>query len=184
MFFAIGGDERLPLTRRLYGGPYNKLLSVTGTGIVKLIICYQLIWLVAVCFVGSLELREQLPSWLAPFSLGIHCALMGSVGGTTYCLRAVYLNRAVRGSWNDDWAVWYYVRPLVSTIAGAVSYVALSAGLLVLEASYGPESRPYGFLALAFVAGLNVDRFLAKVEGAAETTWGIRKSRASEQSEE
>ena len=36
-----------------------------------------------------------------------------------------------------------------------------------------------GFYALAFVAGMNVDKFVAKIEDIAQATWGIEKSRAN-----
>ena len=38
-----------------------------------------------------------------------------------------------------------------------------------------------GFLALAFIAGLNVDKFIAKVEDIAQASWGIEKSRAGKE---
>jgi len=36
-----------------------------------------------------------------------------------------------------------------------------------------------GFLALAFIAGLNVDKFITKIEDIAQATWGIEKSRTA-----
>jgi hypothetical protein len=71
----------------------------------------------------------------------------------------------------------------VSLIAGGVSWIFLRAGLLVLDASQQQGSTDVGFLALAFVAGYNVDRFLAKLEQIAEATWGIQKSRSVDASE-
>jgi hypothetical protein len=55
----------------------------------------------------------------------------------------------------------------------------LKAGLLLLEAGQKGDSSQLGFYAFAFVAGLNVDRFVAKIENIAEATWGIEKSRAA-----
>jgi hypothetical protein len=40
-----------------------------------------------------------------------------------------------------------------------------------------------GFYVLAFIAGLNVDKFLSKIEEIAQTTWGIEKSRAARRDE-
>jgi len=65
----------------------------------------------------------------------------------------------------------------VSVLCGAVSYVFLRAGLLVLESSQSSNATHLGFIALAFIAGLNVDKFIAKIEDIAQATWGIEKSR-------
>ncbi|ATZ30282.1 hypothetical protein EC2864350_4874 [Escherichia coli 2864350] len=36
-----------------------------------------------------------------------------------------------------------------------------------------------GFFALAFIAGFNVDKFVAKIEEVAKAVWGIEKTRSS-----
>ena len=146
----------------------------------KLIITYLILVLLALAWLWIIDLRGTLPSWLVPASLVYRCALMGALGGVVYCLRAVYLNRSVRAQWNSNWHVWYVLRPLVSTIVGAVTYVFLSAGLLFLGLSPESSSVSYGYLTLAFIAGLNVDRFLARIEKVAQSTWGIHPSRTSE----
>jgi Kef-type K+ transport system membrane component KefB len=69
---------------------------------------------------------------------------------------------------------------ITSVIAGAFSYLFLKAGLLVLESSSKSDASEIGFFALAFIAGLNVDKFVAKIEEVAKAVWGIDKSRASE----
>jgi len=61
--------------------------------------------------------------------------------------------------------------------------VFLKAGLLILEAGQQSDTTNYGFLALAFIAGLNVDKFLTKIEEIAESIWGIEKSRATQEKE-
>lgn len=151
---------------------------------IKFIVAYLLMALLAVAYLWSIELRGLLPDWLAPYSLAYRCALIGSIGGIVYCLRAVYLNRSVHARWDTDWHVWYFLRPIVSLIIGGVSYVLLSAGLLVLDSSQNQQPMPHGYLALAFVAGLNVDRFLNRVEEMAQSAWGIRPSRTSEAKDE
>ena len=78
-----------------------------------------------------------------------------------------------------DWHVWYFIRPLTSTIAGAISYLFLKAGLLVLESSSNAGSSEMGFFALAFIAGFNVDKFVAKIEEVAKAVWGIEKTRSA-----
>lgn len=115
----------------------------------------------------------------APWQLAIQCSIIGGVGGCLYCLRAVYLNACVRKNWDTAWELWYYLRPFVSTLCGGVSCVFLKAGLLLLEASRASNSSNLGFYAFAFIAGLNVDKFIAKIEEIAQATWGIEKSRTT-----
>ena len=121
----------------------------------------------------------QMPQWWSALGLALECALIGGLGGVVYCLRGVYLNACVQKSWDDEWQPWYYIRPIVSHLCGAISFVFLKAGLLVLEAQPKADTTDLGFLALAFIAGLNVDKFISKIEDLAQATWGIEKSRAA-----
>ncbi len=121
----------------------------------------------------------HMPAWWSALGLVATCALIGGTGGVVYCLRGVYLNACVRKSWDDQWQPWYYIRPIVSHMCGAVSFLFLKAGLLLLEAQLKTQSSEIGFMALAFIAGLNVDKFITKIEDIAQTTWGIEKSRTT-----
>ena len=126
-------------------------------------------------------------NWLATTpdaQLAMRCAFAGGYGGIVYCLRGIYLNASVHKNWDPVWLPWYILRPLVSFVLGGVSFLFIRAGLFVLQAAQVPDSSIVGFLALAFIAGLNVDRFLAKLEDVAQATWGIRPSRTSEPSKE
>lgn len=109
----------------------------------------------------------------------VKCCLFGGIGGCLYCLRAIYLNACVRRNWTMQWAPWYLIRPVVSCISGGAAFVFLKAGLLVLEAAADNQQGGLGFLALAFIAGLNVDKFIGKLEDIAQSVWGIEKSRVS-----
>jgi hypothetical protein len=124
-------------------------------------------------------LSGQLPSWAETFELSILCGLAGGMGGLLYCFRGLYLNYSVKKQWSNQWYPWYIIRPFVSILTGCVSFLFLKAGLLVLEAQTEPTSSNYGFYTLAFIAGLNVDKFISKIEDLAQATWGIEKSRAS-----
>jgi hypothetical protein len=115
--------------------------------------------------------------------IGLTCASIGGLGGCVYCLRGVYLNAAVRNQWGREWYVWYFLRPIVSAGCGAVSYLFLRAGLLVLESGTEPGASELGFYALAFIAGLNVDKFISKLEDVAQSVWGIEKSRVAKGNE-
>lgn len=103
------------------------------------------------------------------------CAAVGALGGCLYCLRAVYLNKSVHKRWDADWHVWYFLRPLTSAISGGASYLLLNAGLILLEAGTKSGATHVGYFALAFVAGLNVDRFVARIEDFGEFRLGNRK---------
>lgn len=145
------------------------------------IIFYLIGWLVvAVCsfFVHKLL---AFPQWYLDNIIFARCASFGLIGGIIYCLRGVYVNYCVKGNWDKNWEVWYYLRPLTSGISGFISLVFLKAGLLVLEADQNPDAIAYGYLAIAFIAGYNVDNFMKKIEAVAQTIWGIQKSNASEE---
>ena len=120
---------------------------------------------------------------LAPISLVLNCAIIGGLGGCIYCLRAVYFNVAVFKRWSPEWEVWYYIRPLVSAGIGAVSFIFLKAGFLILESGLDTEESKFGFYAFAFIAGFNVDNFIKQMEDKADAIWGIKKSRAGSDNE-
>lgn len=124
-------------------------------------------------------LSGNLPSWTMDFHIPIICGLAGGFGGILYCLRGLYLNYSVKKQWSKDWYPWYFIRPIASILTGGISFLFLSAGLLVLEAQTKTSSSNFGFYALAFIAGLNVDKFISKIEDIAQATWGIEKSRTS-----
>lgn len=119
------------------------------------------------------------PAWLIQRQLWVLCAISGGAGGCLYCLRGVYLNACVKKNWDVVWEPWYYIRPFASIICGGVSCLFLKAGLLILEAGEKNNPSQLGFLAFAFIAGLNVDKFVSKVEDMAQAAWGIEKSRAA-----
>jgi hypothetical protein len=124
-------------------------------------------------------LSGALPPWLKAYEVACLCGLTGGVGGVTYCMRGIYTNTCAGDGWNPKWMAWYFIRPVVSLICGVISYLILKAGLLVLDSSTPAESNHLGFYVLAFVAGLNVDKFLTKIEDIAQTTWGIERSRSA-----
>jgi len=144
----------------------------------KKIIAYLILCLALSIFAAFTEHLIELPNWFLKWMLAVKCSFIGAIGGVLYCLRAVYLNRCVRKNWDKDWEVWYYLRPLTSSVSGFISFIFLKAGLLALEATPEPDAIPYGYLAIAFVAGYNVDNFMKKIESIASATWGIGKSRS------
>lgn len=143
----------------------------------KLVITYLIVMLViiALSFLG-LE-QFGLPDSLDSSELALRCALIAALGGILYCLRSVYLNRCVHDRWTKSWETWYYLRPITSFICGIVAYIFLKAGLVVLDASQNTDAGNFGYYAFAFFAGLNVDKFVAKIEEIGKSLFGIEKTR-------
>lgn len=137
-----------------------------------------------VCLIASIIYTDfvfiHLPDTYKEHKLFLASTAISMLAGIFYCLRGVYLNYCVKSNWDAKWLPWYLFRPVASTISGAASYIFLKAGLLVLDAKVQSTDDNYGFFALAFIAGLNVDKFILKIEELAEVTWGIAKSRSSE----
>ena len=146
----------------------------------KSIVSYLITFLAMIIALMLFLQSKWVPQWAADQQLITRCTLIGGVGGVIYCLRAVYINACVRKCWDEQW----HIRPVVSLISGGVSWLFLSAGLLILDADDQVNSNPTGFLALAFIAGYNVDKFMAKLEQLAESAWGIEKSRSSTSKDE
>lgn len=145
---------------------------------VFIVLVYLLLFLAADVLVGwHMLYGALLPN--KDYDLLFQCICIGGIGGILYCLRGTYLNFCVNDNWDNKWILWYVVRPLVSVISGGVSCLFLKAGLLILEAEKDVSATNLGFYALAFIAGLNVDKFIAKLEEIAKATWGIEKSRSS-----
>lgn len=146
-------------------------------------ILYLLAMLAAYALLG---IQMLLGNIIVPESiqLAVYCGICGGIGGVTYCLRGVYLNACVFDRWSEKWLPWYFIRPLVSFICGVVSFVFLKSGLIVLEAQQSQHPSNLAFYALAFIAGLNVDKFIEKVEDIAQVTWGIKKSRVASNSDD
>lgn len=145
----------------------------------KLISAYlllMLIGLVAILFV-LLQASAGISDGIRLFLL---CAVSGGFGGGLYCLRAVYLHHSAQKNWDKAWEPWYFLRPFASIICGAVSFLFLKAGLIILEAHQVESPSNLAFYAFAFAAGLNVDKFVEKIEDIAQVTWGIKKSRTAQ----
>lgn len=141
------------------------------------IVLFQIIILFSLAALLILPEIIFLPNWLLELKAPIYSAIMAATGGVLYCLRGIYRAKAVNKNWDPNWEVWYYLRPITSLISGIVSYVFLKAGLLVLDADTGDSM--FGYLAIAFIAGYNVDNFLKKLEDIANSVWGIKKSNSS-----
>ena len=89
-------------------------------------------------------------------------ALGGMLGGLIHTLRSIswYLgNRKLRWSW----VPFYFLLPVIGALAGTVFYISLRAGLFSPTASSSSVS-PYGFTAVALMAGLFSEQALEKLK--------------------
>ncbi len=129
---------------------------------------------------GFVVIALDYSSWLnGELKVVAICILFGSLGGVIYCLRGVYINACVRKQWDVGWLPWYVLRPVVSSVLGGISYLFVKSGLLLLGATQDHTGSQLGVWAMSFIAGLNVDRFLAKLEDIGLTVWGVEPSRQS-----
>ena len=108
----------------------------------------------------------------------IHTVLLGIIGGCTYCLRGLYIQYCVKKEWDNRWILWHIARPFISAILGGVSLIFVKAGLLVFNGETEIQ-KLYGAYALSFIAGLNVDNFIKKIESVLKELFGIRESNVS-----
>ena len=106
-------------------------------------------------------------------------SLFGLAGGSVYCLRGLYLHYCVEKDWDNVWFLWHLARPFVSTVCGVVSLVFVKAGLLLFGGASIEMQNHYGVYALAFIAGLNVDNFVKKIELIFKEAIGIEQTRTS-----
>jgi hypothetical protein len=139
----------------------------------KFIIPYLLILSLIIVIAAVLILSKKINLNLILLETASYCFLFGSIGGIVQCFRGYYLHTALFKDWDDDWNVWYYLRPIVSGILGFISLVFIKAGLFVFSSEGGSNLMAY--LAIAFIAGYNVQNFLNKLEEVSKTTLGIHK---------
>lgn len=158
---------------------HHSPVTARGGLLILATVLYHVALLAFYGWIGIQQDCSNLPDWLQHHRELLRCTLMGGLGGGVYCLRAVYLNACVRKSWEPEWWPWYAIRPVVSLCSGFASFIFLRAGLLVLDASQQQHATSLGFYALAFIAGLNVDKFIGKIEEVAQAVWGIPQSRTA-----
>ena len=139
--------------------------------------------LVAMAVFARFFWMDSLASDIDP--VWVDVSLLGLLGCVVYCMRALYVHYCVRKDWENSWVPWHLIRPFVGSICGAISLVFVKAGLLLLAADPASASPRfhYGVYAVAFIAGLNVENFVEKIESVAREVMGIRKSRASRKGE-
>ena len=144
---------------------------------------YLIVWLLI--FAGGLFCLKIgcVSNLFSSMEILLGCILIGGIGGSVYCLRAIYLQACVKKQWDENWIVWYLLRPLLSAVVGGVSYLFIKAGLVLFNSSGQSEINHLSIWSLAFLSGMNVDNFIKKIESIGETVWGISPSRTSNKKE-
>ncbi|QIM69278.1 hypothetical protein [Basfia succiniciproducens] len=113
---------------------------------------------------------------LNEYSSVMNSIFIGGIGGSVYCLRAIYLNFSVFKKWDNDYLIWYLIRPILSLVIGGISYLFVKAGLVLFSSSEQYELNQLSLLSLSFLCGLNIDKFMKKLESIGEMVWGISPS--------
>ena len=149
----------------------------------KKIIGYLILWLVGAFFLFFSNEIVAMPLWYTNNLIFGKCLSIGIIGGVLYCLKGIYFNKCVRKNWDANWEIWYYLRPINSAISGFISCIFVKAGLFALEAASDTNAVSFGFLAIAFIAGYNVDNFLKKIESIAHSKLGIENTRMAKEAE-
>jgi hypothetical protein len=93
-------------------------------------------------------------------------AFAGALGATVHSLRSLVIyigNRELRWSWIP----FYVVRPVLGAALATLLYVVLRAGLFSPSSS-SQQASPYGFAAVAALAGLFSDQAIEKLKKVAE----------------
>jgi hypothetical protein len=107
-----------------------------------------------------------------------YCISISLIGGVINCLRGVYEHKSFKKDWDKDWEIWYFIRPILSSLMGFISFIFIRAGLIVFSSQNEVilKNNFWGYLAVAFIAGYNVKYFLEKLQEIGVTIWGIKKS--------
>jgi len=143
----------------------------------KLIVIYLILLLIVVVLLGTSIYYDCIYLGSPDAKLAACCIVVGVLGGVTHCLRAFYLHHCVLKDWQADWAPWYFIRPVVSGVMGFISMLFIKAGLLAFSSTTDVqvENRIVLYLAVAFLAGYNVQNFLKKIEEVSESLLGVKK---------
>lgn len=165
----------------------------TNTKLLWLVIIYLFLLLgfyvySIICILVSQYLASYCPNSLireliVNHSLILQCVFFGGIGGVIYCFRSVYINYCIYKRWDCDYIVWYLIRPIISLVIGGISYTFIKAGLVLFSSSQQYEINQLSILSLAFLSGLNVDKFMKKLESIGELVWGISPSNLSKENE-
>lgn len=122
-------------------------------------------------FCNNIEIAEPL------LQLSGYCLLAGIFSGTFRCLRSYYLHSSALKDWDNDWIPWYYLRPIVSGMAGLISLLFVKTGLILFGNTLtgAEEDKTLLYVAFAFICGYSIENFIEKIEKISESKKGLTK---------
>src|ERR1700753_832346 len=130
----------------------------------KRVIAYLAVLLVA-GIAGAIWLDRSNLARMEPERFTFFASVLAAfAGGLVNCGRAIYINACVRQKWDRAWHAWYHIRPILSAIIGVVAFAFIRAGLFVFGGGEVVKGSVWAFVAIAFIAGYNVQRFLEQLE--------------------
>ncbi|MEN8136632.1 MAG: hypothetical protein ABFS18_14030 [Thermodesulfobacteriota bacterium] len=97
------------------------------------------------------------------------------LGSLFYLLRAIYENKCVYKRWDEDWEVWYYIRPFTGAIIGIAVWLAFKAGVFLLSQE-AKLVNIWSSCFIGFIAGMNVKNMQSLIEKIAKKKTGIEES--------
>jgi hypothetical protein len=102
-----------------------------------------------------------LPEQLSNVSPIINTMLWGGIGGVVGGMYALWYHVADRQDFDKHYSMWYYVQPLMGLVLGAITFLILAGGFLIVQvniadpnASAGARLIPY---LVAVLAGFKQD---------------------------
>lgn len=148
--------------------------------LITLLLVFEVTLMALALFFNALGLfRQFVPDFIIPAIISV---IFGGIGSCMYCLRAIYLNVCVHNRWSTTWLPWYFIRPFVGLILGGSAYLFIKSGLLLFCTQPSAQGL-YPIWSMAFLAGLNVDGFIQRVESIGQRAWGISPSAQHRNSE-
>ncbi len=117
--------------------------------------CYFfLLFMLLLEFSGfAVVLSEAAPDWILTRRPIIFCSLLGGIGGVVYCFRCDLRQLMHRHRLGPKMDSMVFPRDQLLAFYGAISYLFLKAGLLILESKQTADSSELGFYALALLPG-------------------------------
>jgi hypothetical protein len=104
---------------------------------------------------------RMLPEQFANVSPIINTMLWGGIGGVVGGMYALWYHVADRQDFDKHYSMWYYVQPLMGLVLGAITFLILAGGFLIVQvniadpnASAGARLIPY---LVAVLAGFKQD---------------------------
>lgn len=109
-----------------------------------------------------------LPDQVANVAPMINTMLWGGIGGVVGGMYALWYHVADRQDFDKHYSMWYYVQPLMGLVLGAITFLILAGGFLIVQvniaapnASAGARLIPY---LVAVLAGFKQDFVYEQLE--------------------